>query len=94
MKASVVQKRAAAKDYIDIAALIDAGIDLGVALAAGRAIYGSSFNPHITLKALSYFDDVGELSDATKRRLQEAVAGVDINTLPALVAIGKIGDAL
>lgn len=91
MKASVVQKRAVAKDYIDMAALIGAGIDLSVALAAARAIYGAAFNPQITLKALSYFDDVDELPTETKRALQEAVRKVDLNALPALLAVDKIG---
>lgn len=91
MKASVVQKRAAAKDYIDLAALIDTGVDLSIALAAARAIYAASFNPQITLKALSYFDDVGDLPVETKRLLQEAVRDVDVNTIPALVPFGTIG---
>src|SRR5262249_23573554 len=49
-KAAVVQKRAEAKDYIDLDALIANGIDLATALAAGRVLYGRSFNPVITLK--------------------------------------------
>ena len=53
-----MQKRAEAKDYLDIDALLQHGIDLPTALAAGRVIYGRSFNPVITLKALSFFDDV------------------------------------
>jgi hypothetical protein len=92
MKASVVQKRAAAKDYIDIAALIGAGVDLATALAAGRAIYGASFNPQITLKALSYFDDVADIPDVTKRLLQSAIRNVDVNAIRTLTTIGKIGD--
>ena len=58
MKSPVVQMRAEAKDYIDIDALLtDGRIDLPTALAGARAIYGAQFNPRITLKALSYFDD-------------------------------------
>jgi hypothetical protein len=94
MKVSVVQKRAAAKDYVDVAALVAAGVNLTTALAAGHAIYGSNFNPQISLKALSYFDDVGELPGETKRILQDAVRKVDINAIPVLNAIGKIGDTL
>lgn len=94
MKASVVQKRAVAKDYIDVAALIGAGVDLSVALAAARAIYGAAFNPQITLKALSYFDDVDDLPSQTKRTLQDAVRNVDLNALPDLVARAKIGTPL
>lgn len=57
-EASVVQVRAEAKDYIDIDALLSDGrVDLLVALAAARAIYGAQFNPQSTLKALSYFGD-------------------------------------
>ena len=87
MKASVVQKRATAKDYIDIAALIEAGVGLPVGLAAGRAIYGKAFNPQITLKALSYFEDgdLRTLSPETKRTLQDAVRAVDLTALPQLV---------
>jgi hypothetical protein len=36
------------KDYVDIDTLIQAGVDLSTALAAGAAIYGAVFNPQIT----------------------------------------------
>ena len=66
-----MQKRAEAKDYLDIDALIRHGIDLPTALAAGRIVYGRSFNPMITLKALSFFDDLpalpAEVRQAVKR---------------------------
>ncbi len=38
-KVAVVQKRAEAKDYLDIDVLIRHGIDLPTALAAGRIVY-------------------------------------------------------
>ena len=45
-KASVVQVRAEAKDYLDIDALLQrTSIDLPLALAAAQAMYGTSFNP-------------------------------------------------
>lgn len=54
MKASVVQMRAEAKDYLDIDAMLtDGRIDLPMALASARAIYGAAFNPLATLKALA-----------------------------------------
>lgn len=86
-KASVVQMRAEAKDYIDIDAMLtDGRIDLPAALASARAIYGAQFNPQITLKALSYFEDgnVKTLPDAMKRRLARAAAAVDLDRLPVL----------
>lgn len=85
-KASVVQARAEAKDYIDIDALITHGIDLPTALAAAIAIHGASYNPQSTLKALTYFDDgnLRNLDDGLKRRLVEAVRAVDLDRLPSL----------
>lgn len=53
-------------------------------LAAGAAVYGGSFNPLITLKALSYFDDVPTLPADLQKRLRGAVAAVDPATLPVL----------
>jgi hypothetical protein len=88
-KASVVQQRAEAKDYIDIDAILtDGRIGLATALAAARAIYGPSFNPLITLKALSYFDD-GDLADLPpeiRLRLVAAARVVDPARLPEVVS--------
>lgn len=84
-KASVLQVRAEAKDYIDMDALIRVGrVSLGVALAAAERLYGASFNPEITLKALSYFDDgnLRGLPTEVKYRLVDAVREVDLNHLP------------
>jgi Nucleotidyl transferase AbiEii toxin, Type IV TA system len=83
-KAAVVQKRAQEKDYLDIDALVCHDIGLQAMLAAGRVIYGHSFNPLITLKALSYFDDVPALPRDVRDRLKSAVAGVDVAHLPML----------
>jgi hypothetical protein len=86
-KASVVQVRAEAKDYLDIDALMRLGnISLPAALSAAQIIFGSSFNPEITLKALSYFDDgnLRELPDELKQRLAMAAREVDLDRLPEL----------
>jgi hypothetical protein len=86
-KASVVQVRAEAKDYLDIDALMRLGnISLASALAAAQKLYGPSFNPEITLKALSYFDDgnLRDLPDALKQRLVAAAREVDLDRLPGL----------
>jgi len=83
-KVAVVQKRAEAKDYLDIDALIQHGIDLPMALAAGQIIYGRSFNPMIMLKALSFFDDLPTLSAEVRQRLSAAVEAVDPTRLPVL----------
>jgi Nucleotidyl transferase AbiEii toxin, Type IV TA system len=86
-KASVVQMRAEAKDYIDIDALITKGkVDLPLALSAAQKLYGPTFNPQITLKALSFFDDgdLRQLPDDMKLRLVTAARNVDLDRLPSL----------
>ena len=87
MKAAVVQKRAEARDYVDLDALIGlAGIDLPTALSAARQVYGPSFNPQITMKALCYFED-GNLPTVpgdVRERLVTAVKAVDLDRLPRL----------
>jgi hypothetical protein len=83
-KVAVIQKRAEAKDYIDIDALMESGLDLATMLAAGRAIYGEQFNALISLKALSYFGDVPTLPAPARDRLLRAVATVDLANLPHL----------
>ncbi len=86
-KASVLQVRGEAKDYIDMDALIrSGGISLPFALAAAGKLYGPSFNPEITLKALSYFDDgnLRELPSDMKFRLAAAVKKVDLDHLPSV----------
>jgi hypothetical protein len=91
-KVAVVQKRAQARDYLDIDALLQHGIDLPTALAVGRVVYGRSFNPMITLKALSFFDDVPALPAEVQRRLSAAVDAVDPTNLPPLTPYAKRPD--
>jgi len=94
-KASVVQVRAEAKDYIDLDALFSSGkADLSLALAAAQKLYGTAFNPEVTLKALSYFDDgnLRDLPEATKDRLATAAREVDLERLPEIErAAGRTG---
>jgi hypothetical protein len=91
MKVDVVQKRAEPKDYRDIDALLTAQIGLPAALAAARVIQGPHFNPQISLKALSYFEDggLGALPEGVKSRLLHAVRDVDLGRLPAFDHIDK-----
>ena len=88
-KAAVVQKRAEVKDYLDIDAMLRHGIDLPTILAAGAVVYGRQFNPLVTVKALSYFDDLPGLPSEVRTRLAAAVAAVDVTELPTLTAYTK-----
>jgi hypothetical protein len=87
-KVKVVQDRAEAKDYLDLFRILDEGIELSVALAAARAVYGAVFNPLLSLKALAYFGDgdLGSLPERARTRLAAAVSSVDPTRLPEMAA--------
>ncbi len=70
-------------------AIMGHGVDLPTALAAGKVVYGRSFNPLITLKALSYFDDLPTLPVEVRKRLSAAVEAVDPTRLPVLKPCGE-----
>ena len=94
-KASVVQVRAEAKDYIDIDALLThTAIDLATALSAARAIYGTQFNPQSTLKALCYFDEgsLRHLPQPVRDRLVKAACEVDLARLPMITVPERSAD--
>lgn len=86
-KAAVVQVRGEAKDYLDLDALFASGISLSQALGAARAIYGATYNPQITLKALSYFadGDLAQLPHEIRERIATAARAVDLDLLPVVV---------
>ena len=89
-KAEVVQTRAAAKDYLDLDALIRrAGVPLPDALGAAAAVFGPAFNPLPTVKALSFFGDgdLAALPDEVRRRLRDAASSVDLTSLPRFEAL-------
>lgn len=81
-KLKALLQRVEAKDYRDVAALLDAGCDLACGLAAARLLYGSTFQPAESLKALVYFSggDLHTLPAAVKNRLAAAVK--DVRALP------------
>ena len=91
-KVSVVQKRSEMKDYLDIAALlVDGRITLPMALSAGQVIYGSQFNPLISLKALSYFGDgnLQSLPAQSRGLIVDAVRRVDLQRLPSVLPTSR-----
>jgi hypothetical protein len=92
MKAAVVQQRAEAKDYIDLHAMLQAGIALPSALAAARVIYGERFNPQLTLKSLSFFGDgdLPSLPTSVRERIIGAVRSVNLDRLPVLSAFDEL----
>lgn len=93
-KAMVLQVRGAIQDYIDMDALIHlGGVTLSSALAAARTLYGRSFKPETTVKALSCFDrgELQELARDLKLRLANAARDVDLRNLPRLRCVEGVG---
>ncbi|MGI8436928.1 MAG: nucleotidyl transferase AbiEii/AbiGii toxin family protein [Chthoniobacterales bacterium] len=74
-KLKTVFQRSEAKDYRDIAAILETGLSLATGLAGAVALFGPNFNPALPLKALSYFGDgdLGALPEVVKARLIDAV---------------------
>lgn len=88
-KMGAVQGRAEAKDYLDIARLLDEGIGLDRALGAALGVYGPGFNPVLSLKSLSFFGDgdLPSLPERVRQRLLHAADHVDLARLPVLPAL-------
>ena len=88
-KLKVILQRAEAKDYRDIAAMINAGISLARGLASARLLFGSNFQPSESLKALVYFNDgdLGTLSHSEKQTLVDEVKR--IRELPQVSLISQ-----
>jgi len=86
-KLKVILQRIEAKDYLDIATLISAGVQLNIGLAGARTMFGPNFQPSECLKALVYFEggDLESLSEQTRAVLIEAVRSVsDLPSVPRL----------
>src|SRR5690554_142587 len=77
-KLKVVLQRAEAKDYRDVAAMVNAGVSLSRGLASARLMFGPNFQPSESLKALVYFEDgdLKTLTAAERATLVDAVKAV------------------
>ena len=78
-KLNTIQHRAECKDYIDIDAIIKSGLSLAEGLGCAVAVFGKSFDPATSLRALcSYRDgDLNELKNDIKERLSSQAAAVE-----------------
>lgn len=75
----LIHDRGEAKDYQDIAVILANGQSLPRGLAALEALFGSSVPPMITLKSLTYFNDLNEpwrLTDDMKSTITTAISGL------------------
>lgn len=88
-KVKVILQRAEVKDYRDIAAMVNAGVSLSKGLAAAREMYGLSFQPSESLKAMVYFED-GDLRTLTHDERSSIVrAASAVRELPRVAILGR-----
>jgi hypothetical protein len=86
-KTAVVARRAEPKDYADIHALLTQTlVTLPEMLGAAIAIYGPSFNPLVSLKAIAHFNEPAliDLPTSLKTSLTKAVKSVALDQIPTL----------
>lgn len=77
-KVKVVLQRAESKDYRDIARMLTSGANLSHGLAAAVALFGDTFQPSESLRALVFFQDgdLASLGDSDKAILVNAAKAV------------------
>lgn len=95
-KLATIQQRAQARDYEDVLALAGAGVSLSEMLAAAEAVYGSTFNGTLSLKALTFFadGDLPTLSPVIQSRLRALASQVNLEQIPLTRArVGVTGAA-
>lgn len=77
-KAKVILQRVEAKDYMDIAAMLRAGVSLETGLAIARQMFGTQFQPSESLKAMTWFEggDLHLVGEADRAVLVQAASSV------------------
>lgn len=92
-KLKVIIQRPSTKDYVDIIRLIKNDESLVEALGAASVFFGTDFSPMLSLRALSYYDDLlpplsPSDSSFLKRQVSEALRSLSIKGLekPALAS--------
>jgi len=86
-KMKALLQRVEAKDYLDIAALLDAGLPIEEILGAARTLFGATFNPLVAKKTLAYFEggDLETLEPTVREKLiAQATRDVDVVPLAKL----------
>jgi len=77
-KTKVILQRVEAKDYMDIAAMLRAGVSLESGLAIARQMFGTNFQPSESLKAMTWFEggDLHLVGEADRSVLVRAASAV------------------
>ena len=89
-KVKVILQRAEAKDYRDISAMVKAGVSLSKGLATARKMYGSTFQPSESLRALVYFED-GDLRTLTNDEKETLISAASaVRDLPHIEIASRV----
>ncbi len=91
-KCAAIQQRDSLKDLQDICALLRHGLSLAEGLGCSRAIYGNSFNPHVTLRALTDPAALEELPASDRELLAHAVEEIPDAPTATIAPLGRIGE--
>lgn len=88
-KMGAIWNRSAAKDMLDIYALIEHGMPMGEMFAAARAIYGEQFNPMVSIRNLGSFvdGDLPSLPSDVKTVLSRAAGLVCTQDIPVFARL-------
>ena len=83
-KLKVLLQRVAARDHLDLAALLRAGVPLQDGLGAAVALYGNEFPSIDAVKALAYYEEdvAAQLDAATRRYLTHQASHWDCSVTP------------
>jgi hypothetical protein len=85
----VMLQRIEAKDYRDIAAMVKAGVSLSKGLSGAREMYGRSFQPSESLKAMVYFEG-GDLHTLTQNDREALIAAASaVRDLPNVEIVSR-----
>ena len=88
-KVKVMLQRVDAKDYKDLAAMIDAGVSMENALAAAREMFRPTFQPSESLKAMVYFEG-GDLHTLTAQEKGTLIrASASVRDLPPVKRVSR-----
>ena len=92
MKMAVLVQRISARDYVDIAAILETGVALADGLGAAAALYEREFPPLDAVKALGYFHegDAANVDEATRDVLLRHIRSWD----GSVSVISKASDRL
>jgi hypothetical protein len=89
-KLAVITQRAEAKDYRDLTALLRAGMSLPEGLGAARALYGASFQPTESLRALTYFGDGNLDTLGPTERAALARASAEVRHISEVAVVSRV----